>query len=97
MSAAQSQLNELKAIVAAHDWLRPVLECVRRVLPSGYVGAGVIRDVVWDHLHGHTQFLGCSDVDVVYFDDSDLETARDLEMQQELCRLMPTLLWEVTN
>jgi hypothetical protein len=47
-----------------------------------WVGAGVIRNAVWNHLHGFriAQDAG-SDVDVVYCDESDASLTRDLSIE----------------
>ena len=37
-------------------------------LNDGWIGAGFVRDAVWDHLHGYGQRPVGGDVDVVWFD-----------------------------
>lgn len=37
-------------------------------LSDGWIGAGFVRDAVWDHLHGYGQRPVSGDVDVVWFD-----------------------------
>jgi hypothetical protein len=75
-----------------------ILETVRRLeLREGVVGAGVVRNVVWDRLHGNTTRAQLADVDVAYFDPSDVSEDRDKALQAELVRQRPDIPWEVTN
>lgn len=97
MGASQAQFRQLKTIIEGDAWLMEALRSVHRALPEGYIGAGVIRDVVWDRLQGYREFQGCSDVDVAYFDPSDLRSERDHEIERSLSGLMPGAPWEVTN
>ena len=45
-------------------------------LNDGWIGAGLVRDAVWDHLHGYGQRPVSGDVDVVWFDPKSCSTAR---------------------
>jgi len=78
----------------------PVMELltvVRRLnLKSWCIGAGVIRSLVWDHLHGFNVPSEYDDVDVVYFDDTALKS-QDAELTQLLKHAYPSVKWEVTN
>lgn len=66
-------------------------------LESWCIGAGAIRNLVWDSLHGYETPTHLSDVDVAYFDLSDLSQARDAEIQYRLAARSPEIPWEVTN
>ena len=75
-----------------------VLQTARAVdLPDWYVGAGVIRTLVWDHLHAFQQPTLLSDVDLAFFDPVDLSRERDRAAQTLLQKLMPDVPWETTN
>jgi hypothetical protein len=41
-------------------------------LPDWYLGAGFLRNAIWDHLHQHSQATPLNDIDLVYFDAKDL-------------------------
>lgn len=75
-----------------------VLEAVEGLaLPDCWVGAGFVRDAVWDRLHARPA-LGVSsrDVDVVYFDPHHgAET--DLRAANLLRRAYPDLAWDIKN
>jgi uncharacterized protein len=67
-------------------------------LPDAWVGAGVIRDLVWDTKFG-SGFKPAlvKDVDVLYFDPSDLSRERDASATEFLRRLCPDVTWDATN
>jgi hypothetical protein len=90
--------QQLTAFLLGHSWFRPILETVRRLDPPDWlVGAGVIRSLVWDHLHGYVIPTALADVDVVFFDPADLRPARDAEVQAQLHAMRPDVRWEATN
>jgi hypothetical protein len=61
------------------------------------VGAGAVRNLVWDALHGHTTPSALADIDLAHFDSSDLSPELDARLQQRLRAMAPELPWEVTN
>lgn len=88
----------LLAILSSNPWFMQVLRTARACdLPDWYVGAGVIRTLVWDALHGFQQPTAPSDVDLAFFDPCDLSRARDRAAQRILMNLMPEAPWEATN
>jgi uncharacterized protein len=90
--------QQLSAFLLAHPWFRPILETVRSLdLPDWLVGAGVIRSLVWDHLHGYATPTRLADVDVVFFDPTDLRPEHDAEVQAHLRAMLPDVPWEATN
>jgi uncharacterized protein len=67
-------------------------------LPDAYVGAGFVRDAVWDVLHGREP--SCSrlrDVDVAYFDARSCGAERDLTLEGSLREQVPSVAWDVKN
>jgi hypothetical protein len=66
-------------------------------LGSWCIGAGAIRNLVWDALQGHASPTPLKDVEVAYFDPADLSDERDRRLQRCLEEALPGLPWEVTN
>jgi hypothetical protein len=85
---------ELIEIIRGEAWLLGVLDRAREEhLPDWFVGAGAILDVVWDTRFGNGFDRSLvKDVDLVYFDPTDL--SKDAERAIE-ARLGPA--WDVTN
>jgi len=72
-SDLQTQMDDLGSIIAGNDVLQQVLKDVARVgLADYYVAGGCVVQTVWNHQVGNSPMYGISDIDLVYFDDSDL-------------------------
>lgn len=99
MSASETMHQQrLVEIASESPWLMNALATVRRLaLPEWCIGAGAIRNLVWDSLHGKSSASQLSDVDVAYFDATDISPQRDEELQSKLQALDPSVPWEVTN
>lgn len=95
-AALQAQLF---ALIRQCDWLLQALQLVRaQGLPAWCIGAGVLRNLVWDAAHGYPlQPRAESDIDLAWFDASEAAGGRDEILQQCLQAAMPALPWEVTN
>jgi len=77
---------------------RRVIEAARGLgLLDGAIGAGFVRQPVWDHLHGYQPSEKFADIDVLYFDASDITPVRDLQLEQELARRLAGVPWSVKN
>jgi len=69
----QSQIAQLTKIVRQNEVLYDVIEKVSRVgLRDYYIGAGCIAQTVWNYQTGLALTNGISDIDLVYYDGSDL-------------------------
>ena len=89
---------ELEAIVRTTPSLLRALEVAREVdAPDWLLGAGAVRNAVWDRLHGFTEPTPPGDVDLAFFDPADLFPARDAQVESELLSRAPELPWEAKN
>jgi len=89
--------ERLTALVEGADALMSALSAARALnLDAWCIGAGAVRSLVWDSLHGTDYRLADGDVDVVYF-DADAHPEQDAAFEARLRSLMPALRWEVTN
>ena len=66
-------------------------------LPNWCIGAGALRNAVWDSLHAYAKPSLPGDIDVAYFDAADLSRDRDRDLDRLLASLEPAFKWEVTN
>jgi uncharacterized protein len=93
-----SNVDRLIEIVLRSPSFVSQLHAVRDLkLDSWCVGAGAVRNLVWDTLHGYPTPSALTDVDVAYFDASNLEATQDAELQTRLNIALPNTPWEVTN
>lgn len=89
---------KLRSILLADAWFVEVLHAVLDSdLPDWAVGAGVIRNLVWDHLHGFSTPTPVPDVDVAFFDPTDVRRERDEAIEAELRTRLPKVPCQVTN
>ena len=66
--------------------------------PDCWIAAGAIRNPIWAILHGIEFFPEKeNDVDVIFFDTSDLSYSKEIAYETTLKALVPTANWEVRN
>ncbi len=92
------QHNQLIEIAHATPWFMEALSVVRELkLASWCIGAGAVRNMVWDALHDYPAPSYLSDVDVAYFDAQALTPGGDFALQSQLSTMLPGVPWELTN
>lgn len=75
-----------------------ILEAVASLaLPQGYVAAGFVRNLVWDHLHDKAKPTPLNDVDVIYFDPEDISETVEADYEAKLSHMMPNIKFQVRN
>ena len=77
----------------------PLLEMVSKLeIENCWIGAGLIRNAVWDHLHQFPIALHpASDIDVIYFDPNELDPQIEKQIKSRLSKMAPGLPWSVRN
>lgn len=89
---------DLKALLAGDAKRMRMLKLVRGLsLPDAWIGAGFVRNLVWDALHGFEAATPLQDVDVLYFDRLWLSPEWDLEHEETLSAECPEVKWQVRN
>src|SRR2546423_3220986 len=94
-----NRADELAELLLGCAWLCDVLDAVDALaLPDAWVGAGAVRDLVWDERFG----AGCDpsaikDVDGAFFDAVDVTHERETSAEDALCRALPGIEWDVKN
>lgn len=66
-------------------------------LSSWCIGAGAVRNLVWDHLHGFKTETPAEDIDVVFFDASNLSQEFERAINDRLTLAEPGFNWEAVN
>jgi hypothetical protein len=91
--------EELIEVIASSAWLMRVIAAVRdTALPQAWVGAGVLRDLVWRQRYGpgfRPELV--RDVDVAFFDPDDLSRAGDDRATARLTARLAGVPWEAKN
>ena len=89
-------------MIQSDQWMMDCLSAAADLqLNDWYIGAGFVRNKIWDVLHGYGTRTPLNDVDVVYFDKShhckNSNKADDLVLEQKLLAVMPGINWSVIN
>jgi uncharacterized protein len=88
----------LEAIVRSTTWLMRALEAARRVdAPDWLIGAGAVRTAVWDRLHGYDHATPIADIDLAFFDATDLSEERERQVEACLRDALPNTPWDAKN
>lgn len=66
-------------------------------LPDGWIGAGFVRNAIWDDLHGRAPSAPKSDVDVIWHDPLCVDEAEDRKHEASLRAVEPGIAWSVKN
>lgn len=78
-------------------WRMEVLTAVQSLnLPDWLIGAGFVRNPVWDSLHNLEKQTPITDIDVAYFDPNDLSEETEIKYQKILAQKIEAD-WSVTN
>jgi hypothetical protein len=89
---------DLRSIILQHPLRRRALQHVESLdLPDCWIGAGFVRDTVWDHLHGRSVAMPTGDVDIIWFDRAHSHSRHDRAIEAVLQGREPGMAWSVKN
>jgi hypothetical protein len=87
-----------RELIAADHWRMECLAAVRSLnLQDGFIAAGFVRNLVWDHLHGYEHRTPLNDVDVVFFNRADKSSETERFVEEWLQLSYPEANWQVRN
>jgi hypothetical protein len=79
----------------------PRMDCLRAArelaLPDWALGAGFVRNLIWDHLHDKAEPTPLNDIDLIYLDSADPTGLKEADHEAWLAARMPGQQWEVRN
>jgi hypothetical protein len=97
-STQSAHEQRLREMVWSCSWMRTALEAARDVAaPDWLIGAGAIRRLIWDRLHGVGAPPLPDDVDLVFFDQASLGRERESKVRNALVARAPHIPWDVKN
>ncbi len=81
--------SRILELVKGDPWMMAVLEAAQDYsLPDWMIGAGFVRNKVWDYLHGiEREAVLTSDIDLIYYDPHDLFPETEKEHNSRLSEL----------
>jgi hypothetical protein len=92
------RVARLEAIIRATPWMMRMLGAARACAPAEWwVGGGVLRDLVWDRLHGRFDPARVKDLDLAFYDPLDLSHAPEVALEHALAAHLPGVAWDAKN
>ncbi|KKT41322.1 MAG: hypothetical protein UW30_C0009G0002 [Candidatus Giovannonibacteria bacterium GW2011_GWA2_44_13b] len=95
-----NKMDELKILKLIEDdsWMMSVLRAAESMeLPDWMIGAGFVRNKVWNHLHGYKNSeVPTADIDLIYFNPSDISEEKEKELDRLLKKKMDAN-WSAKN
>lgn len=90
--------KDLLNLIESDEWMMDILRAAKALnLPDWWVCAGFVRTKVWDTLHGHYNRTPLPDIDVIYYDKSDVSEEKEKQLEKRLLELCPVEPWSVKN
>lgn len=88
--------NQLIDILKNDTNIMSILQAVEKLhVNDAWVSAGLIRNKVWDVLHNRKTPI--NDIDVIYFDRTDISWETEKSLEKKLDALLPNQPWSVKN
>lgn len=90
--------KDILKIINDDDWMMDILTTVKSLnLRDWWVCAGFVRSKIWDTLHGYSERTPISDIDVIYFDDTNIREIEEKKFERKLNDMHPNVPWSVKN
>ncbi|WHY87369.1 nucleotidyltransferase family protein [Neobacillus novalis] len=90
--------TDIIQLVKEDKWMMDILYSAQSInLPDWWVCAGFVRSKIWDTLHGFTVRTPIPDIDVIYFDERNVEEAEEKKLEDKLIVIHPNVPWSVKN
>ncbi|MBP9836807.1 MAG: nucleotidyltransferase family protein [Candidatus Pacebacteria bacterium] len=90
--------QDIIELVKNDEWMMSVLKEAEKLnLPDWMIGAGFLRNKVWDYLHGFKKEISDTrDIDLIYFNDENQNEKADEELSLKMQGKLG-LEWEIVN
>lgn len=90
--------EEIISIVKQDKWMMEILKSAKFIdLPDWWICAGFVRSKIWDTLHNFRERTTIPDIDVIYFDPTNINELEEKKYEEILKELMPNTPWSVKN
>lgn len=93
-------INEEKIIelITEDIWMMDILKSAKSLyLPDWWICAGFVRSKIWDTLHNFSERTQIPDIDVIYFDPTNIDKLEEKKLEEMLKTLLPNTPWSVKN
>lgn len=90
--------EDILKVINEDEWMMSILKAAKSLnLPDWWVCAGFVRSKIWDVLHNFSTRTPIPDIDVIYFDSSNVDEIEEKKHEEKLIRLFPNIPWSVKN
>ena len=85
-------------LIQKDKWMMNILQTAEKLnLPDWVIGAGFIRNKIWDYLHGYNKSkVDTADIDLVYYNPNGNDQKSDKELSEKLTK-ETGISWEIVN
>lgn len=86
----------LKRLIKSSNSLMEILMIVRSIMPNAFIGAGLIRNYIWNHFHRLDTDFSTMDIDIVYYDTQENYKENEVKYLEKLSK-NNNYQWDITN
>jgi uncharacterized protein len=91
-------IEDVIMLIERDDFMMEIIQAASTLnLPDWWICAGFVRSKIWDVMHGFQQRTDTPDVDVIYFDSTNVDEDIEKVFEKKLLSIMPTIPWSVKN
>ncbi|ETI70563.1 nucleotidyltransferase family protein [Neobacillus vireti] len=90
--------EDIVNVIRDDVWMMDLLRAVKSLnLPDWWVCAGFVRSKIWDVLHDFSTRTPIPDIDVIYFELTNIDESVEKKIEEKLISLVPQIPWSVKN
>ncbi|WP_080844535.1 nucleotidyltransferase family protein [Cytobacillus gottheilii] len=90
--------EDIIELIREDPWMMNLLRAVQSLhLPDWWICAGFVRSKIWDTLHTFKERTALPDIDVIYYNPSNIDESEEKELESKLSNLVAEIPWSVKN
>ncbi len=98
MSLIVKSESDLISMIENDEWMMEILKTVSKLdLPDWWICAGFVRSKIWVAVHGFDTRTPLSDIDVIYYDDTNRCESAEKKIEAKLHELCAPIPWSAKN
>lgn len=93
-----SNEEDVMKIILEDNKMMEILRAAKSLnLTDWWICAGFVRSKIWDTIHGFSESTKTPDVDVIFFDNENIDESIEKNLEDILKSLIPNIPWSVKN
>lgn len=89
--------KSFKSLIFENSFLYQLLKDLSQYYANAYISAGVLRNWIWSILHEQIYQFEQTEIDVIYFDEFEIDHSVHRELSTFLQDKYPFITWDITN